>query len=499
MQAPFNEELSNDIQRMQHVINMTNFSTKEHLKTTASLLAQNKDLINAIQTINHSTFSSFSEQLLQDVHTDFVTITDNKGFVIWRENISKKGDSILNQETVVNALKGKPSSALVFGTEVPFTLRSSYPVMNQKKNIIGTISIGINLANPHYVDYLKKLSGMEVSIFKGHTCKMTTLLQNDERILGYKLQSEKIVTTVLQKGETLFTQDNILGVTYKASYWPIKAADGKIIGMWFIGFPLDQLLILKNQAIFKSLGISIALLIILLPLFILLGVQLGRPIRKISHYISSISNQEKATLDIYTNDDIGRLANKLRHMVATLQARSDELRLLAYKDPLTNLWNRKYFIETFCQEIALSLRHNLDLCICVADIDHFKNVNDTYGHLTGDIVLKQIARLFQDNLRSSDIVARYGGEEFIFLLPHTSLKEGLNVFEKLRILCENLTITADDQTIGITVSFGLTMLTHDTELSPDALKKLMIKHADEALYQSKADGRNRVTANPIQM
>ena len=107
--------------------------------------------------------------------------------------------------------------------------------------------------------------------------------------------------------------------------------------------------------------------------------------------------------------------------------------------------------------------------------------------------------MFQENLRSSDIVARYGGEEFIFLLPHTSLVEGINVFEKLRILCENLTITTSEKDIQVTVSFGLTTLTHSTNLSADVIKKLMIKHADEALYQSKAEGRNRVSAKQIQM
>ncbi len=124
-----------------------------------------------------------------------------------------------------------PSSALVFGTEVPFTLRSSYPIRDLNNNIIGTISVGINLANPHYVDHLKKMSGMEVSIFKGDTCKMTTLLEKSERAIGYKPQSEEIIQTVLYKGQTTFTEDNILGTTFKASYWPIKSADGKIIGM----------------------------------------------------------------------------------------------------------------------------------------------------------------------------------------------------------------------------------------------------------------------------
>ncbi len=241
------------------------------------------------------------------------------------------------------------------------------------------------------------------------------------------------------------------------------------------------------------------MLIISLPVFILLGIRLGVPIRKISHYILSISNQENATLDIYSNDETGLLANKLRRMVSILQARSNEFRLLAYKDPLTDLWNRNYFIEASKQEITLSLRHNLDLCLCIADIDYFKNINDTYGHPIGDIVLKQIAKLFQENLRSSDIVARYGGEEFIFLLPHTSLNEGINVFEKLRVLCENLIIVTPEKSIQVTVSFGLTALSHDTNLSLHAIEKLLIKQADEALYQSKTAGRNRVTAKTIQI
>ncbi|MBQ4132739.1 MAG: diguanylate cyclase, partial [Desulfovibrionaceae bacterium] len=261
-------------------------------------------------------------------------------------------------------------------------------------------------------------------------------------------------------------------------------------GLWFAGTPLNKLMKIEKEAITQSIKLSVILLVVMLALFVLVGFHVSAPIREISRYITNVSDDKKdAALDIHTNDDMGRLADNLRDMVKKLQARTEEFRDLSYRDQLTNLWNRRYFPEAFQREIELSVRYATPLSLGMADIDHFKRVNDTFGHDAGDVVLRHIAALLQKNLRNSDIVARYGGEEFILLLPHTRQKTAAGVLEKLRRLCEQTGIEVNGKTIRVTISFGLVSLPEKTRTPADVL----IKHADIALYQSKQNGRNRIT------
>ena len=129
------------------------------------------------------------------------------------------------------ALKGSPAVAVVAGTEVPFTIRASYPVMHDGK-LVGSVSIGTSLVAPAYLDWLKSISGVNVTIFKGDTRVMTTILKDDgNRAVGTKLQGPEILAAVLQRGETVFAHNNILGVDYNSAYWPVKDANNKIVGM----------------------------------------------------------------------------------------------------------------------------------------------------------------------------------------------------------------------------------------------------------------------------
>nr|WP_246723013.1 GGDEF domain-containing protein [Aliikangiella sp. G2MR2-5] len=154
-------------------------------------------------------------------------------------------------------------------------------------------------------------------------------------------------------------------------------------------------------------------------------------------------------------------------------------------DPLTGLYNRYYLDEVVCQKFSESVRHQSALSLMLLDIDHFKKVNDTYGHLTGDVVLKQVAQLLSKNSRSEDIVTRIGGEEFVIILDHCDLNKACEKAEQLRKDVETLKPANIDTTISIGVS----------QLKPlgETLNQLLAR-ADKAVYQAKKSGRNRICA-----
>lgn len=166
-----------------------------------------------------------------------------------------------------------------------------------------------------------------------------------------------------------------------------------------------------------------------------------------------------------------------------------ELERLARTDVLTYVTNRRHFFELAENEYQRFLRYKHPLAIILMDIDHFKKINDTYGHLAGDYVLKKFASECRTQLRSSDIFARYGGEEFIALLVETPQDIAIETAERIRKTIENFIIEFEDKKIPVTTSIGITFSDESTDLK---LEK-MIDMADKALYQSKQNGRNRAT------
>lgn len=159
-------------------------------------------------------------------------------------------------------------------------------------------------------------------------------------------------------------------------------------------------------------------------------------------------------------------------------------------DALTNTYNRRHFEELARHEIAIGLRYKKSLAIILCDVDYFKNVNDTYGHPCGDIVLSEVAFSIKSIIRESDIFARIGGEEFAILLPESDGETAYNVAEKIRSTIEQKQILCCKNTISITMSFGLSLL-DATGNEPRCLEDLLVA-ADEKLYHAKKQGRNRI-------
>ena len=166
----------------------------------------------------------------------------------------------------------------------------------------------------------------------------------------------------------------------------------------------------------------------------------------------------------------------------------NKLEQLAILDPLTKVYNRRFGVERLKEEFGRSVRSNNPLGVLMLDIDHFKQVNDTYGHIIGDQVLINVANILKTNLRKGDILVRYGGEEFIALLPGASTKSIKRVAEKIRRYIEEHTIRHNSQDIKITISIGGTSF---PEIECEDTDKL-VEIADKALYEAKDTGRNKV-------
>lgn len=177
---------------------------------------------------------------------------------------------------------------------------------------------------------------------------------------------------------------------------------------------------------------------------------------------------------------IGKRIVKLEHRIM----------LLATTDPLTGVLNRRAFMERMEEELHRSHRENASLSLTLADIDHFKMINDRYGHQAGDLVLERFTEQLSKSSRPYDFVGRYGGEEFVICLSGVDALQGRLTAERMRERVEEMKIILPDssQSIQITASFGVASLSRGSKESLDSL----IKRADDAMYRAKREGRNRV-------
>jgi len=223
------------------------------------------------------------------------------------------------------------------------------------------------------------------------------------------------------------------------------------------------------------------------------------PIRGKYYDVKIVCEVKENWVGIYLHDlterrqlihDLQTAKEELEKTVMELKTTQEQLKIEAVRDPLTGLYNRRHMEASLAREIARALRHKTALGIIMIDIDHFKILNDTYGHQAGDAALSTLGRLIKSVVREEDIACRYGGEEFILILPGMSQKDAQKRAEELRALIEGLKIQYNQQFLQITISAGVVVVVPEEKLKPEEL----IQSADNAMYQAKHKGRNCVVS-----
>lgn len=228
------------------------------------------------------------------------------------------------------------------------------------------------------------------------------------------------------------------------------------------------------------------------------GVDLARVIRQIDDFVSIpiifLSSEDDFSKRIEAldlgGDDFLIKPVKASHLMAVVKSRLERLKTLRsymMRDSLTNLLNHTTFRTVLTQEVARCKRQQTKLALVMLDLDYFKKINDTYGHATGDSVLKSLSRLLQQRLRRSDIIGRYGGDEFVALLPDCDAEQARRIMDKIRVHFSEIEFyPSESSTLSYTFSCGISTFPEYQE------PKNLSDAADQALYAAKANGRNQI-------
>jgi diguanylate cyclase (GGDEF)-like protein len=185
------------------------------------------------------------------------------------------------------------------------------------------------------------------------------------------------------------------------------------------------------------------------------------------------------------DDNTSAIANTLALALANYRLR-EQLRIMSLRDGLTSLYNRRYFEEAIEVELARAARTDSSVGVIMGDVDHFKAINDSFGHDAGDAALRALSHALTKAVRPGDIACRYGGEEFVIVLPGTSLHEARECAEAIRLAVQNLTVSLHGRLIGpLTMSFGVTVAPDQADTA-----EALVANADRAMYIAKQRGRN---------
>lgn len=322
---------------------------------------------------------------------------------------------------------------------------------------------------------------------------------------------QEFLKSILYEGFTAEDSrlQDVLSSGFVATYNYTDKDKGKMLGALITIPELSWAIFIQQpyEAVYWSLGrmrrLSIYVGILSLCFAVLLAFMISRyitrSIAKLTHGVRQVANRNfTVKVDIHSRNEIGELADTFNQMVdqlnthrKDLEEKQKELELLARTDALTGLHNHRHFMDQLAHEIKLAIQHDSPLSVMILDLDDFKRVNDTYGHLVGDRVISTIAELIKKHVRSTDIAARYGGDEFCVALPNTTAPGARDL---AKILCQEIAgivFSADHEAVfHVTCSIGLAQFRKNMKNS-----LVILKFADQALYKAKSGGRNRVQEN----
>jgi len=344
-------------------------------------------------------------------------------------------------------------------------LRSQRHPRKEKENLINCLH---NL--PFKDDQFRFL---EMS--KNNSDDLVNMEKQAFKLMEANMQSEAIALLFSKKylkakEKIMLPIDKFLLSLEKSTSTKIKSCNNTVDGIY--------------NKIFLTIAFGIAFFILII---YVLRKKLLIPIASLTESITAYElGKELNKPTIFYDDELGLMTKKFYYMKERLDERFEAITQLSLTDPLTQIKNRRAFFELGDDYLRLASRYSHSLSLFIIDIDFFKNVNDTYGHLVGDEILKHLVNTVGVSLRQTDLFARFGGEEFIVLLPETNLNNAMGVAENIRLLVENTPYENDELHIPIAISIGVNEFTDEKNISE------LIDSADKALYRAKKNGRNRV-------
>jgi len=350
-------------------------------------------------------------------------------------------------------------------------LRRAIPAM-------GTISV-VKVLDEHE----RTMAFAEVALGQIRSLRQTAVPRNYEiwyvYATGYNAQLNKIINETLARNGKLTESD--LEQIYETYLSHIKTTDRiDKVGARVVG-EIDDVMVLLTGALSMSTSYDVSLTGATEKLS---SAESREQIKAIAESLIKSTHEMRET-----NKALEARLTQSKDEISNLQQSLEAIRAESFTDPLTGLGNRKYFDRMIDMAVQRALAHGESLSLLMFDIDHFKSFNDSYGHLTGDQVLRLVGISLKQTIKGQDITARYGGEEFAVVLPNTALRQALTVADHIRraVMAKELKKKSTGEILGrVTISVGVSVLKQGDDT--DAL----IERADACLYAAKRNGRNRV-------
>jgi len=490
----------------------------ETLKTNTTDFASDgfikNELINITKEL--STAQNLNDHLMQNKlptqsELMFIDVVNTHGLIIASTLASRIGKDLSEQLYYQKGLS--QSYVAKFNTQIDSQLLGAVaaPILNGGK---AQLTLGV-LVNHYRMNKIKDLFSGELlfslgaksehrilsaseSIYmltlegKGITTSKKSLIENQH---SFDFETKPIQQARNFNKESKGIWKNHLGISVLG-----VSIIAEIDGLKFILLAeqeIEQAFLLVNTLKYQFYFLLILTIVVIIILSLLLAYFIVKPLKKVIDSLDIIASGEFDVDIKQTNqhDEFGNLINKfnnmaskLKKMKATSDHKNKQLMELSIRDHLTGLFNHRHLIEYGEIRVLEANRNGMMLGLFMIDIDHFKQVNDTYGHPCGDYVITEVALLLKKNLRSIDILARYGGEEFAVIIPNITTAKAKIVADKICKRIHEHKFIYEKQKFEITVSIGIAMQQKSENKIMD-----IIKRADQALYQSKDNGRNQVS------
>lgn len=372
-----------------------------------------------------------------------------------------------------------------------YTLANTYDVMYPgyyelvKAENLMALKKGEHYLTNDFIDNIKEDTGLEITIFYNDIRMITTLYSDNKRITGSKMNSA-IKKDVLDNGYSKFYDDvRIEEERFFAYYLPVHNGSENIIGAICILKPANQIHSKFAKQVIPLIAIIIAGVVIITYLNYLYFGKLNKNFKHIRNFLGEVTGGNlKAEMNreaLAREDEIGDVAKASVNMQRSL-------RNLIVKDSLTDLYNRRYCNQNLKNLSEQYIKTGEPYTLAIADIDFFKKVNDTYGHIAGDEVLVSVAQIMKKSMAGKGFAARWGGEEFLLVYTGCDMETTLTYLEMLVEAIREMCVEYGDKVIKITISIGV------ATGNGDSVDKVLCT-ADNRLYHAKKEGRDRVVSD----